>query len=110
MSQKEALDLAHARFIDAHLDLYGYIDAKTLCEKFSVCRTKASRCISRYRKAYPSNSRFNVDKGQHERTFTFAKAFPEESSLTILSAADTLYQAPLKVRKSDNDDPLFKKA
>lgn len=91
ITQKEAFDLVLMKFIDAHLDLYGYIQTKIICEQFHMHRTRASRAMTEYRNAKPSNTRYNVNDKRHEKSYTFEKEFLKTSSFEFLNSVEVVF-------------------
>lgn len=95
-TQKGAFDLVLMKFIDAHLDLYGHIQTKTICEQFYMHRTRASAAITKYRDFKPSNTCFNVTDKCHEKSDTFEKVFLKTSSPEFLNSVELVYQQDIE--------------
>lgn len=91
MNKKQKDDQAIARYIDAYIDLYGYISSKVLVDTFGIHRVTASKQISAYRDANPGNLRFKTEEQRHEKTFTFKKRALLSSSLDYLNAIDLVF-------------------
>lgn len=97
MNQKEAFDLVLFRFIDAHLDLYGYVQTKTICDQFYMHRTRASAVMTKYREKQPGNTRFNVNEKRHDKAYTFKKRFLKTSSLEFLNGVEVVFGQPAEL-------------
>ncbi|RZQ33220.1 hypothetical protein [Vibrio vulnificus] len=95
-TQKEAFDLVLMKFIDAHLDLYGHIQTKTICDQFYMHRTRASAAMTKYREFKPSNTRFNVTEKRHDKSYTFEKVFLKTSSLEYLNSVELVFEQDLE--------------
>ncbi|EGR4214305.1 hypothetical protein DDN60_17425 [Vibrio cholerae] len=106
MTQKDSFDLVLMKFIDAHLDLYGFIQAKTICEQFYMHRTRASSAMTMHLDKKPSNSRYNLRLKRHEKTYTFKKHFLKSSSLLFLNSIEEVFGKPGDIVKIDSTDDI----
>ncbi len=104
MTQKERFDLVVFKFIDAHLDQHGYINAKIICAQFNMHRTGASKFLTAYRNKKPSNTRYDVTLKQHNASYTFQKVFLSGSSFEYLNAVENVFDTAVVNIGEDEDE------
>lgn len=95
MSQKQVIDLAIYKFIDAYVDLNGSINIHVLTEHFHVHRSRASELIKGYLEVKPSNLRYSLSERTYLKGLSFERVYLTDlSSFEYWTAILTVFGDP----------------
>ncbi|MCD9492599.1 hypothetical protein GLP30_17250 [Photobacterium phosphoreum] len=80
------------KYIDAYLLIFGEINTHVMMQKFDICRAKASRVFTIYRKGRPTNMRYDSSRKCYVKGFVFEPIhLKDESATRFLAAIDTVF-------------------
>ncbi|KJG37774.1 hypothetical protein UA32_12540 [Photobacterium angustum] len=92
--RKEKFNDVVFKFIDAHVDLYGYINVSVLSELFGIHRTSASGLLARYKELKPSNLEYVLQgtNSRYVKRFSFEKVVLKSESSIFLNSIYLVYE------------------
>ncbi|WP_104046320.1 hypothetical protein [Vibrio jasicida] len=93
MNSTEVQLRAILRYIDAHLELNGWINSPQIMEVFRIQRQKASQAFGTYKDLQPTNMHFDSSKKRYVILTTFKRAVlkKEDSALGYLDSIDMVF-------------------
>lgn len=73
MTQTEIFDKVIMRFIEAHVELFGYVSIRDISKAFGLQRQKASRVMRKYKDFAGTNVYYNTSESRYNQTIEFKR-------------------------------------